>query len=76
MRLSALWLCAWCLFGCAADEAVPRPAPSYAQCDLFYQPGTDASRRCNVEVDKAFERQARSRSRVNCTPMADYMVCQ
>jgi hypothetical protein len=60
----------------------PSPSPSAeppdsALCDVYgYQRGTDAYRQCAIEVEKAEYRQTHSRSRVNCTPMGDRVICQ
>jgi hypothetical protein len=67
------------LGGCSTPPSSSQSAepPDSALCEAYgFQRGTDAYRQCAVEVDKATWRQARSRSRMNCTPMGDRVVCQ
>jgi hypothetical protein len=60
----------------ASEQASPR-APYSSLCEVYgFKPGTSAFEQCADEVDKAMWRQARSRSRLNCTPMGDRTVCQ
>jgi len=61
----------------AANEPETAVARTSALCDAYgFRRATDAYRQCVVEVEKAQWRQARSRSRVNCTPMGERLVCQ
>ena len=69
------------LAACAAsNEPVsqrPARAPYSSLCEVYgFRPGTDAFEQCADEVDKAMWRSARSRARLNCTPMGDRTVCQ
>lgn len=78
MRRSVLALA--CFLGACAS-ARPEPgtggAKDSALCDAYgFRRGTPAYLQCATEVDKAMWRAARSRSRVNCTPMGNQTVCQ
>jgi hypothetical protein len=67
------------LGACAVSTPKPQAsAPEVsATCDSFsFQRGTPAYAQCADEVDQAYWRAARSRSRVNCTPMGNQTVCQ
>ena len=68
------------LLGACTASAPERHASTpevSATCDSFsFQRGTPAYAQCADEVDKAYWRAARSRSRVNCTPMGNQTVCQ
>jgi hypothetical protein len=78
MRRSALAL-ACLVSACASAPPEPRTtdAKESALCDAYgVRRGTPAYAQCATEVDKAMWRAARSRSRVNCTPMGNQTVCQ
>ncbi len=66
------------LLGCAGHKHEPRAkVQDDGTCRVFgFKPETEAFDQCVDEVDKAKWRQARSRARVNCTPMGNRTVCQ
>lgn len=70
----ALLLCACATPPEQSSAAVPADE---TLCDVYgFQHGTPAYAQCAAEVDQAYWRAARSRSRVNCTPMGNQTVCQ